>query len=87
MSRIGRKPISIPTGVEVKVHESQVLVKGPLGQMQWSLCPGIQAQVENGVVSLTRESDSVKLRAMHGLTRAEISNQIHWGKGRVPEKP
>ena len=76
MSRIGRKPISIPTGVEVKVHEAQVLVKGPLGQLQWSLHPGIQAQVEKGVVSLTREGDSAKLRAMHGLTRAEISNQI-----------
>lgn len=76
MSRIGRKPISIPSGVEVKVHDSQVLVKGPLGQLQWSLYPGIQAQVENGVISVTREGDSVKLRAMHGLTRAEISNQI-----------
>jgi len=76
MSRIGRKPISIPAGVEVKVHDAQVLVKGPLGQLQWSLYPGIQAQVENGVVSLTREGDSVRLRAMHGLTRAEISNQI-----------
>ena len=48
MSRIGRKPISIPAGVEVKVHEAQVLVKGPLGQLQWSLYPGIQAQVEDG---------------------------------------
>ncbi len=76
MSRIGRKPISIPSGVEVKVNNAQVFVKGPLGQLEWSLSPGIQAQVENGVVSLTRENDSVRLRAMHGLTRAEISNQI-----------
>ena len=44
--------------------------------MNWSLFPGIQAQVENGIVSLTRETDSVKLKAMHGLTRAEISNLI-----------
>ncbi len=76
MSRIGRKPIPIPSGVEVKVHDTQVFVKGPLGQLEWSLSPGIQAQVESGVVSLTRADDSVKLRAMHGLTRAEISNQI-----------
>jgi len=54
MSRIGQKPIPIPPGVEVKVHDAQVLVKGPLGQLQWSLFPGIHAQVDNGVVSLTR---------------------------------
>jgi large subunit ribosomal protein L6 len=76
MSRIGRKPISIPSGVEVKVHDAKVLVKGPLGQLEWALNPGIQAQVEDGVVSLTRVSDSIKLRALHGLTRAEISNKI-----------
>ncbi len=60
MSRIGRKPILIPTGVEVKVDHAQVSVKGPLGKMNWTLYPGIQAQVENGIVSLTREADSVK---------------------------
>ena len=76
MSRIGRKPIPIPSGVEVKVNDAQVIVKGPLGQLEWSLAPGIQAQVENDVVSVAREGDSVKLKAMHGLTRAEIANLI-----------
>ncbi len=76
MSRIGLKPISIPTGVEVKVDHPQVSVKGPLGELNWTLYPGIQAQVENGIISLTREAESAKLKAMHGLTRAEISNQI-----------
>ena len=76
MSRIGRKPISIPSGVEVKVDSDQVLVKGPLGKLNWTLYPGIQAQVEGGTVSLTRKADSLKLKAMHGLTRAEISNLI-----------
>ena len=76
MSRIGRKPIPIPQGVEVRVQEGNVLVKGPLGQLQWGLSPGIQAKVENGEVSLTRKGDSAKLKAMHGLTRAEIANQI-----------
>ncbi len=76
MSRIGRKPIPIPSGVEVKVHDDKVSVKGPLGQLEWDLSPGIQAQVENGNVSLLRANDSVKLRALHGLTRAEISNQM-----------
>ena len=76
MSRIGRKPIPIPSGVDVKVDDKMVLVKGPLGQMEWSLFPGIHAQVDNGVVSLTRENDSPKLRAMHGLTRVEIASQV-----------
>jgi large subunit ribosomal protein L6 len=76
MSRIGRMPIPIPKGVEVKVHERNVLVKGPLGQLQWGLNPGIQANVENGEVSVTRNDDSAKLKAIHGLTRAEIANQM-----------
>ncbi len=76
MSRIGRKPISIPSGVEVKVDSDQVSVKGPLGKLNWALYPGIKARVEDGIVTLTRETDSVKLKAMHGLTRAEISNLI-----------
>lgn len=76
MSRIGKQPISIPSGVEVRVGNAKVLVKGPLGELEWSLYPGIHVQVEDGMVSLTRESDTMKLRAMHGLTRAEIFNQI-----------
>ena len=76
MSRIGRKPIAIPSGVDVKVSASSVLVKGPLGEMEWSLFPGIHAEVDNGVVSLSRENDSPELRAMHGLTRVEIASQV-----------
>lgn len=76
MSRIGRKPIPIPSGVDVKVDDKMVLVKGPLGQMEWSLFPGIHARVDNGVVSLTRENDSPKLRAMHGLSRVEVASQV-----------
>jgi large subunit ribosomal protein L6 len=76
MSRIGKKLIPIPSGVEVKVNEAQVLVKGPLGQLEWALTPGITAKVEGGSLSLTRADNTVKLRAMHGLTNAEISNQI-----------
>ena len=77
MSRIGRKPIPIPKGVEVKVHDGSVVVKGPLGQLQWGLNPGIKAMVENGEVSVIRNGDSAKLKAMHGLTRAEIANQMN----------
>ena len=76
MSRIGRKPISIPKGVEVKVNDGNVLVKGPLGQLQWDLSPGIEASVEKEEVSLSRNDDSAKLKALHGLTRAELANQL-----------
>ena len=76
MSRVGKKPIPVPPGVEVKINDQQVLVKGPLGQLQWDLSPGIQAVVEDGIVSLSRTGESPKLKAMHGLTRMEISNQM-----------
>lgn len=76
MSRIGRKPIPIPKGVEVKINDSSVLVKGPLGELHWGLRPGIQAKIENNEVSLIRKNDSAKLKALHGLSRAEIANQM-----------
>ncbi len=76
MSRIGRKPIVVPSGVQVTVQDRNVLVKGPLGELTWPLASGIQAEVENGLVTLKRTGDSVKLKAIHGLTRAEIANQV-----------
>ena len=76
MSRIGRKPIPIPSGVDVKVGDARVLVTGPLGQLEWPLFPGIHVEIDNDVVSLTRENDSPELRAMHGLTRVEIASQV-----------
>lgn len=76
MSRIGRYPIPIPRGVEVEIRNGNVLVKGPLGELQWDLNPGIQAKIENGEILITRQSDSAKLKALHGLTRAEIANQL-----------
>ncbi len=87
MSRIGRKPISIPKGVEVRVLDGNVLVKGPLGQLQWGLSPGIEASVENEEVSLSRNNDSAKLKALHGLTRAELANQLKGVKDGFPGKP
>lgn len=76
MSRIGKKPIPIPKGIEVQIHDGQVSVKGPLGQLRWELATGIQARVENEAVVLTRSGETKKLKALHGLTRAEIANNI-----------
>jgi len=76
MSRIGKQPIAIPGGVEVKVAGPTVSVKGPLGKLDWSLTPGIGVKVENGQILVSRSSDDRKLRALHGLVRAELSNMV-----------
>ena len=77
MSRIGKKPIAIPGGVEVKVAGATVSIKGPLGKLDWSLVQGVGVAVDNGQVVVSRSSDDRKLRALHGLVRAELSNMIH----------
>jgi large subunit ribosomal protein L6 len=76
MSRIGRKPVAIPTGVGVDVQNGVVAVKGPLGELRWRLTPGIAVQVAESQVQVNREGDDAGMRAMHGLVRAEIHNMI-----------
>lgn len=77
MSRIGNKPIPVPTGVDVNVSGSVVSVKGPLGKLEWALKPGIGVTVDKGQVVVTRSTDERKIRAMHGLVRAELSNMVN----------
>ena len=76
MSRVGKKPIPIPGGVEVKVAGSTVSVKGPLGKLDWSLVHGVKVVVDKGQLVVDRANDDRKVRALHGLTRAELSNMI-----------
>lgn len=76
MSRIGKKPIAIPGGVEIKVAGSTVSVKGPLGKLDWSLQDGVKVAVNNGQLLVDRASEDRKVRALHGLTRAELSNMV-----------
>lgn len=76
MSRLGRKPVPIPPGVEVKVVDGVVSVKGPLGQLEWPLAQGVTVAVAHGQVQASRSGNDPKMRALHGLTRAEISNMI-----------
>ncbi len=76
MSRIGRKPITIPSDVDVQVGDQVVAVKGPLGQLEWKLAAGVSVAVEDGRLIVNRKGDTSHLRAIHGLTRAELSNQI-----------
>ena len=76
MSRIGRKAISIPKGVTVDVNSSRVTVKGAKGELAMDLLPQIGVQVVDGVVSVSRTNDVKESRALHGMTRALLSNMV-----------
>lgn len=76
MSRIGKKPIAIPGGVEVKVAGSNVSVKGPLGKLDWAVARGVNVAVDQGQIVVSRSSEDRKIRALHGLVRAELNNMI-----------
>ncbi|WP_271406532.1 50S ribosomal protein L6 [Tenacibaculum soleae] len=76
MSRIGKNPIALPQGVEVKVDGNVVTVKGKLGELTQELKSDIIAKIEDGVLTVERASDSKDHRAAHGLYRALINNMI-----------
>ena len=77
MSRIGKKIIPIPSGVEIGVGGNKVSIKGPLGRLEWPLHDGMTVAVEDGHVKVNRSGNDQRLRAMHGLVRAELNNMIH----------
>ncbi len=76
MSRIGKKPIEIPAGVEVKVNGNEVTVKGPKGELKNSFNPEIGIKIEGNVINVTRPSDEKEHRSLHGLTRTLINNMV-----------
>ena len=76
MSRIGRKPIAIPAGVEVKVADSVVTVKGPKGTLTQKIHPDITVEVDGAVINVTRPSDDKMHRSLHGLTRTLVANMV-----------
>ena len=76
MSRIGKKPIPLPKGVEVKKEGNAVTVKGPKGSLTTLLVPGIGVSIENNVVTFTRGDEENKSRATHGLMRALVANNV-----------
>jgi large subunit ribosomal protein L6 len=77
MSRIGKKPIVIPTGVEVKIEGREVTVKGPKGTLKHTIpAEHITLQMEGNVLNVIRDSEERKARSFHGLTRTMISNMI-----------
>lgn len=76
MSRIGRKPIAIPAGVEVKVDGHLVTVKGPKGTLSTEINPAMTVEVEGAAVHVTRPDDEPMNRSLHGLSRTLIANMV-----------
>ncbi|MDR6226942.1 50S ribosomal protein L6 [Desmospora profundinema] len=76
MSRIGKKPVAIPNGVEVKLDGSTIQVKGPKGTLTRELHPEISVKVEENEVIVERPSDHRKHRALHGTIRSLVSNMV-----------
>jgi large subunit ribosomal protein L6 len=77
MSRIGKAPISLPAGVSASVGSGNVLtVKGPKGELNETIDRDITISIENGVLTLSRPTDQIRHRAMHGLYRALVANMV-----------
>lgn len=76
MSRIGKNPVTIPSGVEVKVDTNTILVKGKNGELTFSFDPRMTVKVEENQIVVNRGSDDKEQKALHGLTRSLIQNMV-----------
>lgn len=76
MSRVGKKPIPVPEKVAVNIDGQDVTVKGPKGELSLTMLPNMSAGVEDGNLVVSRATDSRSDRAVHGLTRALLSNMV-----------
>ena len=77
MSRIGNKPITVPTGFEVKLDGQKITVKGPKGTLEREIHKNISVSVEDNIIKVTRPNDEAINRSLHGLTRTLICNMIN----------
>jgi len=76
MSRIGKKPIPVPAGVEVKIDDHRITVKGPKGSLEYEHNPDLSVTLNDNVLTVTRASDERRHRALHGLTRSLLANMV-----------
>jgi large subunit ribosomal protein L6 len=76
MSRIGKMPVPVPSGVNVKIDGTTVTVKGPKGEMTREFHPELSITMEDGTVCVKRPNDERQFKALHGLTRALINNMV-----------
>ena len=76
MSRVGKKPITVPSGVEVKIEGSRVRVKGSKGELEREFDSNLKIEAQDGQIVVTRPDDKRTNRALHGLTRALLNNMV-----------
>ena len=76
MSRIGNKPITVPAGIDVKIDGQHITVKGPKGTLERTVEPEISMKLEDGILTVFRDSDVRRSKSLHGLTRTLINNMI-----------
>ena len=76
MSRIGRKPIPVPGNVTITVDGNTVRVKGPKGELSYTMRPEVRVRLENGTAYVERAQETKQARALHGLTRALVANMV-----------
>ena len=76
MSRIGKKPVDVPSGVTVTIDGSRVSVKGPRGELSRTFHPDIGLTLDNGTVTVSRPSDEPRHKALHGLSRTLLANMV-----------
>ncbi|MBQ9244724.1 50S ribosomal protein L6 [bacterium] len=86
MSRIGKLPVEIPAGVEVKIDGQTLTAKGSLGTETVTIRPEIKMELKGNTVVLTRENDDRKSRSLHGLSRTLVSNAVHGVKDGFTKK-
>jgi len=76
MSRVGRSPINIPGGVDVKIQDELVSVKGPKGELRWNMPSGITVSMQGKSLLVERPSDTKQFRSLHGTARNIIANMV-----------
>jgi large subunit ribosomal protein L6 len=76
MSRIGRMPVTVPSGVDVTINGREVTVQGPKGTLSLEVASPIEVQQADGTITVTRPSDEGEIRALHGLSRSLIANMV-----------
>ena len=77
MSRVGKNPINIPSGVDVKLQGNLITVKGPKGELKWNFSSGMRVDVQDKNIVVERPSDTKQFRALHGTTRSIIANMVN----------
>ncbi|KPK01094.1 MAG: 50S ribosomal protein L6 [Nitrospira bacterium SG8_35_4] len=76
MSRVGKNPVNVPDGVDVKIQGNQVAVKGPKGEMKWNYPADMKVSLQDKQIIVERQSESKQSRSLHGTTRSIIANMV-----------